>query len=59
MLNANNINEVKKEERCKLHSIVTDKEEIEIKHEKLITKAKEYMNSITDYKHDINHMYDY
>ena len=31
---------------------------IELKYDKLITKAKEYMSTITDYEHDINHMYD-
>ena len=33
-------------------------DEIENKHSKLITKAKEYMNQIKDYEHDINHMQD-
>ena len=32
--------------------------DIEIKYDKLITKAKEYMSLITDHEHDINHMYD-
>ena len=32
--------------------------DIELKYEKLINKAKEYMNQITDYEHDINHMKD-
>ena len=32
--------------------------DIELKYEKLITKAKEYMKTINDYEHDINHMYD-
>ena len=31
---------------------------IESKYSKLIDKAKQYMNTITDYEHDINHMYD-
>jgi len=31
---------------------------IEFKYEKLINKAKEYMNQITDYEHGINHMQD-
>ena len=31
---------------------------IEINHSKLIDKAKKYMNQITDYEHDINHMQD-
>ena len=31
---------------------------IELKYEKLINKAKEYMSQITDYEHDINHMQD-
>lgn len=30
----------------------------EMKHSKLINKAREYMSSITDYEHDINHMKD-
>ena len=30
--------------------------DIELKYEKLINKAKEYMNQIKDYEHDINHM---
>ena len=33
-------------------------EDIELKYGKLINKAKEYMTSINDYEHDINHMYD-
>ena len=32
--------------------------DIELKYEKLINKAKEYMSQITDYEHDINHMQD-
>ena len=31
---------------------------IELKHIKLIKKAKDYMKKITDYEHDINHVYD-
>ena len=31
---------------------------IELKHSKLINKAKEYMSKINDYEHDINHMQD-
>ena len=34
------------------------KNNIELKHKKLIDKAKEYMSRITDYEHDINHMQD-
>ena len=33
-------------------------DEIELKYKELIDKAKEYMNRITDYEHDINHMKD-
>ena len=32
--------------------------EIECKNEKIISKAKEYMSTISDYEHNINHMYD-
>lgn len=32
--------------------------DIEIRYEKIINKAKEYMSTITDHEHDINHMYD-
>ncbi len=32
--------------------------DIELKYDKLINKAKEYMNQIKDYEHDINHMQD-
>ena len=32
--------------------------EIELKHSKLINKAKEIMNTIDDYEHDINHIED-
>ena len=31
---------------------------VELKYEKLIKLAKQYMRTITDYEHDINHMYD-
>ena len=32
--------------------------DIEVKHSKLINKAKEYISTITDYEHDTNHMED-
>ena len=32
--------------------------DIEVRYEKIINKAKEYMSTITDHEHDINHMYD-
>ena len=33
-------------------------ENIEVKYSKLINKAKQYMSTIADYEHDINHMED-
>ena len=35
-----------------------DYKEIECRNEKIILKAKEYMSIISDFEHDINHMYD-